>query len=200
MLCALVAVAQAAPQVDQFLSPIASVRSANSMPGVPHFLQNGKCPKVGLVENFDPEKYAGTWYMGYKMDNPFLGDAEKCIKSEYTRNGPGYNVRTFGKSFRNANVELVGEIKSTHEFPDASMSVIFSESFPANYQVLDTDYSSYACVSSCTTTGNFKAEFGFVFSRNPKDQHKAWMSCGPTFLRNGLKFSKLRPTDMSCFQ
>lgn len=133
------------------------------------------------------------------MDNPFLGDVQKCIQSDYTVSGTGFSVRTSGQNFNGNNAQQIGEIKSTQEFPPASLSVFFPDTFPANYQVMETDYTSYSCVYSCTTTSNHKSEFGFVFSRTPEGVNSAWTKCGPSFLKNRIDFAKLKPTDMSCF-
>ncbi|CAL4061267.1 unnamed protein product [Meganyctiphanes norvegica] len=181
------------------LSVISRQDSQSGKPGVPSYVESGKCPEVELQENFSHQKYAGKWYMGYKMDNPFLGDIEKCIQSDYQLDGTGFKVTTSGTSKNYKNTEVKGEIRSTQEFPDASMSVLFPDSFPANYRVIDTDYTSYSCVYSCTTTNNFKSEFGFVFSRSAGGADRAWAKCGMPFLRNKINFAKLKPTDMSCF-
>merc|ERR1712142_905177 len=208
MVVALVALAQAQQQ-DQvdgraLVSDLDAlcVFDQVSKPGVPSFLESGKCIDVGLKDNFDFFKYSGKWYLGYKTDNPFLGDMYRCIESDYRYMGPaikGFNVKTSGrtKSFKKA--EQNGELRSPQEFEDASMSVSFPNTFPANYQVIDTDYTSYSCVYSCTTTSNFKAEFGFVFARNPEDIHKAWVKCAPAFTINRINYAKFKPTDMSCF-
>ncbi|CAL4068564.1 unnamed protein product [Meganyctiphanes norvegica] len=203
---ALVGLALALPQeqVDDLgLSRVLSTLGNQAgKPGVPSFVESGKCIDVGVQDNFDYFKYSGKWYMGYKMDNPFLGDLYRCIESDYQYMGPGFKgfkVRTTGRSKSFRKSEINGEIRSTQEFKDASMSVFFPDTFPADYRVIDTDYTSYSCVYSCTTTSNFKSEFGFVFSRKPEDIHKAWMKCGPSYLLNGINYAKLKPTDMSCY-
>ncbi|CAL4106414.1 unnamed protein product, partial [Meganyctiphanes norvegica] len=172
---------------------LAQQETLPNLPGVQSFVESGKCPGVTLQDNFNYQQYAGKWFMGYKMDNPFLGDVQKCIQSDYTVSGTGFSVRTSGQNFNGNNAEQIGEIKSTQEFPPASLSVFFPDTFPANYQVMETDYSSYSCVYSCTTTNNHKSEFGFVFSRTPEGVNSAWTKCGPSFLKNRIDFAKLKP-------
>ncbi|CAL4065179.1 unnamed protein product, partial [Meganyctiphanes norvegica] len=167
-------------------------------PGVLEFIEDGKCADVGVQPNFDYGKYAGSWYWSFKTDNPFLGDIQKCIKSELSQDGEGFNVVTTGKTQFDANRQQVGQYRSTAEFADASMSIFFDGVFPANYRVLETDYDSYSCVYSCTTTSGFKSEFGFIFTRNPKDAQYAFAKCGTQFVSKGINFAKFKEADQSC--
>merc|ERR1711962_1285464 len=173
---------------------VPSIKS--SLPGLPEYLESGKCSDVGVQADF--EKYAGAWYWSYMIDQPFLGDMEKCIRSDLSTNGAGFDVVTSGKTVYNANRQSLGKYLSTQEFPSASMSLAFDGEMPANYKVLETDYESYSCVYSCTTTNAFKAEFGFIFTRNPKDAQYAFAKCGEKFVANGINFAKFKEADQSC--
>jgi len=221
ILCTLVVAVASQADVDQFgipkfldsLTPVSNfalnpklVRNndvgapsiAKDTPGVLEFVDTGKCNDVGVQPNFDYSKWAGSWYWSFLIDNPFLGDMEKCIKSELSNAGDAFDVITTGKTKFNADRQSVGQYRSTQEFADASMSVFFDGVIPANFKVLNTDYDSYSCIYSCTTTGGFKSEFGFIWTRNPKDAEYAFAQCGSTFVQNGINFAKFKQHDQSC--
>jgi len=170
----------------------------NGKPGLFEYVEDGKCADVGVQPNFDYSKYAGTWYWSFNTENPFLGDIAKCIKSDLTLAGDGFDVVTFGKNAYDADRQQLGKYISTSEFADASMSVDFDGVIPANFRIIETDYESYSCAYSCTTTNAFKAEFGFIFTRNPKDAQFAFDKCGAQFVSKGINFAKFKEADQSC--
>ncbi|ROT62659.1 crustacyanin subunit A [Penaeus vannamei] len=74
--------------------------------------------------------------------------------------------------------------------PTAHMLIDFpTVFFAAPYEVIETDYDSYACVYSCIDTDKYKSEFGFVFSRTPQNSASAISRCASVFRRNGVDFS-----------
>jgi len=167
-------------------------------PGLFEFVETGKCADVGVQSNFEYSKYAGSWYWSFLTDNPFLGDMAKCIKSDLTEAGEAFDVVTSGQTVYGAERQQVGQYRSTQEFADASMSVFFDGVIPANLKVVETDYERYSCVYSCTTTNGFKAEFGFIFTRDPKDAEYAFAKCGSQFVSKGINFAKFKEADQSC--
>merc|ERR1712198_73646 len=170
------------------------------LPGVPAATVSGTCPNVKLQQDLDLEKYAGKWYWVSIIENEFLGKLSKCLRSEYKYSSAmvGFKVTTSGQSADGHPLSHTGDIRTTKEFPHASMSIIFEDSFPANYKVIETDYTSYSCVYSCTQTNAFKTEYGFIYSRNLSNNHVAAHNCAKAFKKNGIEFANFKPVDQSC--
>merc|ERR1719204_880308 len=122
------------------------------------------------------------------MENPFLGEMSKCIRSQYAYDPDivGFNVSTSGKTSDDQALSTTGIIRTTKDNPHASMSILFDNVFPANYRIIETDYDSYSCVYTCTETSGFKTEFGFVFSRYYDNNNDATIKCAIAFKRNGI--------------
>lgn len=124
------------------------------------------------------------------MDNAYQ-PYTRCIHSnyDYSDSFNGFRVTTAGFSPNNEYLRLQGKIYPTKDFPPAHMLIDFPTVFAAPYEVIETDYDSYACVYSCIDTDKYKSEFGFVFSRTPQNSGPAIDRCASVFRRNGVDFS-----------
>uniref|UniRef100_A0A336M3D4 Apolipoprotein D n=1 Tax=Culicoides sonorensis TaxID=179676 RepID=A0A336M3D4_CULSO len=117
---------------------------------VPYF---SGCPKVNVMQGFNPESYLGRWYEYEKY--PFLFElGGKCITADYT-------LRPDGKvGVHNRQVNQIFGTENTitgfavpNESEPAKLSVSFpsvSSSLASPYWVLYTDYQNYAVVFSCS--------------------------------------------------
>nr|XP_027230095.1 crustacyanin-A2 subunit-like [Penaeus vannamei] len=107
---------------------------------------------------------------------------------------PGeFQVITAGSSPSNDYLRMMGKIYPTRDLPAAHMLVDFPATIAAPFQVLATDYHSYSCVYSCIAYDNYKAEFGFVYSRTPQTSGPATDKCAAVFSANGVNVSAFRP-------
>lgn len=78
-------------------------------------------------------------------------------------------------------------------YPALNHTNPFPTAIAAPFQVLATDYHSYSCVYSCIAYDNYKAEFGFVYSRTPQTSGPATDKCAAVFSANGVNVSAFRP-------
>ncbi|CAH1116669.1 unnamed protein product [Phaedon cochleariae] len=132
------------------------------------------CPDVSVVQNFQPSKYAGTWYEQKKY--PFIFEiGGKCITAEYSLNPNGtvgvlnqqINVLTGKPSSIQGSARLdstTGEGKLLVNFPSVPFNV------DAPYWILATDYERYAVVWSCTKVpliGSTRNAWILTRERNP---------------------------------
>jgi len=125
---------------------------------------NPTCPEFDVVKNFDMHRYLGVWYEYSNYFADFQA-AKDCVYAEYsdgtTPGGPpqvdvinhGVNVIT-GEEGQEEGEAVVAE----PENPEKPAKLIvnfdsqpaFTRATTANYNVIDTDYTSYAIVYSCT--------------------------------------------------
>ncbi|CAO1373815.1 unnamed protein product [Diamesa tonsa] len=130
----------------------------------------GKCPAVKVKTDFDSAQYIGKWYEIQKY--PFIFTlGGRCTTATYGANADGtisvlnkqigllvnpfkriyqYFLRTFLFRFGrptsiNGTVTVLSPGKLNVSFPTVPQTTK-----EANYLVLDTDYTSYAVVFSCT--------------------------------------------------
>ncbi|KAK9873417.1 hypothetical protein WA026_022479 [Henosepilachna vigintioctopunctata] len=128
----------------------------------------GLCPRVNVQENFDLEKYLGTWYEAEKYSEPFeLGG--KCMKQVWSGESNGkisvleqLIKKNSGKVVNGDNTaKFVGnrnEAKLTLDTPGVP--------FGAPYWILETDYDNYSVVWSCIDTGLLNIRFTWILTRD----------------------------------
>ncbi|XP_020778456.2 apolipoprotein Db [Boleophthalmus pectinirostris] len=124
------------------------------------------CPKIKPQENFNVTQYLGTWYEIKKL--PAMFERGKCVQAKYSLLQDG--------AVRVHNSELlkdgkINSIEGTAKVEDHAKPAILSVSFfkvvpDSPYIVLNTDYSSYALVYSCSDYfGLFHIDFAWILSR-----------------------------------
>ncbi|KAH8314389.1 hypothetical protein KR059_005143, partial [Drosophila kikkawai] len=131
----------------------------------------GKCPDVKVMDSFDVEAYMGIWYEYSKY--PFAFEiGKKCIYANYSiiDNSTISVVNAAINRFTGLPTNVTGKAKV---IAPAQLAVAFYPSqqlTKANYQVLGTDYESYAVVYSCTSVtplANFKIVWILTRERQP---------------------------------
>jgi apolipoprotein D and lipocalin family protein len=125
-----------------------------------------KCPEIQTKENFDLSQYLGRWYEIEKYPNWF--ETGSC-------NGAEYKLTSTGSvSVNNSEVLDSGKLNfaigEARQNPNSDihshLQVRFSKWQPwGQYLVLDTDYTSYTVVYSCTNLLIARMEFLWVMSR-----------------------------------
>ncbi|XP_011504442.1 PREDICTED: apolipoprotein D-like [Ceratosolen solmsi marchali] len=128
----------------------------------------GGCPKVDTVQDLDTQKYLGKWYEAERYF-AFFEFGGKCVTATYT----GYDNGTVGVVNRQIS-SLSGVASSIQGYATqktsnkAKLSLVFPSMpvhFDAPYWVLDTDYSSYAVVWSCSDFGIFSTRNAWILTR-----------------------------------
>ncbi|XP_048781026.1 apolipoprotein D-like [Ostrea edulis] len=110
----------------------------------------GKCAQVKTQESFDLNRYLGTWYEIYKFNSNFEGK-QKCVSANYQLQSNGH-VRVDNIGFENGEKkEAVGDGYVPDKNYPSRLGVRFSNLAPyAKYWILDTDYTNYTMIYSCT--------------------------------------------------
>ncbi|CAL4155442.1 unnamed protein product [Meganyctiphanes norvegica] len=119
------------------------------------------CPSVTLVENFGSARFTGVWYEVQAQANSF-NRVKSCSKSVYTLLETGFNVTTMGLTYSGRPTQS----NATLTFKTNPAKMITSRVMGVRppYEVLDTDYESYACVHSCIHMF-FVYDYVFIYSR-----------------------------------
>ena len=130
----------------------------------------GGCPKVEYdLSNFTVANYTGKWYEIIR-DKSIRFESGICQEANYSLNVNGTLTVT--------NTELInGKVNSVtglayptsnpFRFKISFSNSAFGKLFKGDYQVANTDYTSYSVVYSCTDLYFARFEFFWVLSRNP---------------------------------
>ncbi|XP_058799298.1 apolipoprotein D-like [Phymastichus coffea] len=131
----------------------------------------GGCPKVEVLANFDPQKYLGKWYEAERYF-AFFEFGGKCVTATYNVNANGTI------SVANRQISILSGVATSIEGyaaqktqEKAKLSVAFPSlpvQFDAPYWILDTDYTTYSVVWSCSDFGIFSTRNAWILTR---EQH-----------------------------
>jgi len=132
-------------------------------------IRTGNCPKPATQPNFDASRYVGLWYEVARTPTPFeIG--LKCITAEYglLPNG-SVSVLNSGRKTNGDISQTAGIANVPNPEEPAKLEVNFPQSpTPGPYWVLETDYTGYSVVFSCTNLGSIgRSQDAFVLSRTP---------------------------------
>nr|ABC48943.1 lipocalin/milk gland protein [Glossina morsitans morsitans]CAY49913.1 milk gland protein [Glossina morsitans] len=128
------------------LSALLLVVCVSSAWGIP-FLR--ECTNVKVVENFNLDKFMGTWYVysGY----PAVHNAEqKCQTEVYEKKGENI-VEMKSSSYYTKTGSFDTYKTSARYAAPAKFAMTFNQEYPnqPNYFVLGTDYEHYAVIYNC---------------------------------------------------
>ncbi|KAF0289102.1 Apolipoprotein D [Amphibalanus amphitrite] len=160
----------------------------------------GSCPRPPIVGNFEPQFYLGRWYEYSKYFTVFeVG--RKCIQAVYSDAGYG-RIGVTNRSIKvlgGTRSDIRGVAKPVGRPGQAKLRVNF-EGVPsfgsdANYIVLDTDYTQYAIVWSCSSLKLFNTQFLFVLTREQFPSPYLVKHIMKRIRHFGLDTGKLQKTD-----
>merc|ERR1712241_719978 len=173
-------------------------------------ISTGKCPIFSVIQNFEPQRYLGRWfeYSNYFAIFQLFGD---CVTADYSdvseTSGPT-TVKVINSSVNkftgNANV---AEGSATLGEPDNASKPgklivnfdgqpSFARSTTTNYNILDTDYDSYAIVYSCgeKVFGLLKSEFLWILTRERNPSPQVIAKAKSIIKANGIDTRRLKKT------
>ncbi|XP_058799297.1 apolipoprotein D-like [Phymastichus coffea] len=135
----------------------------------------GFCPEYQPKENFTMERFAGVWYEAERYFQ-LTEVASRCVRSNYTL-GPDklfHVTNEVTSRFTGIKRVLEGVIrKSPLKTEEGKLHVKYTTvpliPLETQYNVLDTDYDSYAVLWSCSGIGPVHAQNAWIMtrSRNP---------------------------------
>ena len=114
----------------------------------------GRCPTAPVVGDFDQSAYTGVWYE-IKYDKYFYwGDEMKCVTATYSESGnENWPIKVENRSYDDAK-NKTGGITGKAKFDSEGRGKVKFSWFPqGSYEVLASDYTSYAVVWRCDNFG-----------------------------------------------
>ncbi|XP_054268139.1 apolipoprotein D-like isoform X1 [Macrosteles quadrilineatus] len=149
------------------------------MCGVQHSLgqlvKTGQCPSVSVKQDFDVNRYLGTWYQYATFGTRLFQGEGRCVTARYTLNTTTGGIDVFNSQIpKEGTFPSMSSIKGTAELADphnieGKLIVTFPapviRSIRAPYWVLDTDYDSFAVVYSCVDARLAHALSGWILTR-----------------------------------
>ena len=132
------------------------------------------CENSPIQHDFDLAKYAGKWYQIAINKTAYKNQNGDCTYALYTDNGDGsvHVDNSEQKSDDQGNLlprtGIQGTAKPRGDDPTLGKLEVRLGDMPfwAPYDVVDTDYDSYAVVHSCTNIAGFKYEDAWILTRD----------------------------------
>ena len=120
------------------------------------------------MSTFDPNSYTGRWFeIARNTDFPF--ESGDCGTADYVIRSDGLvGVTNTQYLFDTAELDPIPAYAPINQWYNGYLHVYFYAEFPGEYQIIDTDYTSYAIVYSCQTTlanSIFVSEYVWLLSR-----------------------------------
>ena len=156
------------------LAITAAVMSATSVSQVNAYWGIGWCPFFAPepVGNFQPEQYAGNWYEIKRDKDLWYENEQDCVTATYQYEPAWWKIYPINVINRSVKLSDPTKITSSEGASVArcddqgNCNVKFWWYPEGNYQVLDTDYTSYALVYGCDNWfGLFWTNQAWILSR-----------------------------------
>ncbi|KAG8037733.1 hypothetical protein G9C98_005944 [Cotesia typhae] len=165
----------------------------------------GPCPKVNTVENFDIERYSGLWY---EYERSFLMIFElggKCVTANYSANSDGTVnvVNSQISSITGSESSITGTARVDDEACNNTTCGKLIVTFPmpvigevdGTYWVLETDYTSYSVVWSCTDYKVIHASYAWVLTRDRNPSEAVVQQTTNLYANNNPEFILMTKTN-----
>ncbi|XP_071522354.1 apolipoprotein D-like [Panulirus ornatus] len=145
-----------------------------------------KCPEFIPKVDFQVERYLGKWFEIARFPNTYeIG--QRCNYAEYSDNGDGtVKVHNGGLNADGVFTEIFGYVEQT-DVPGALLLHLDGVPFVGQYNVLETDYTNYATVYTCTDIfGISHVEQAWILARTPSPTPQALQNAFAAFAKWGI--------------
>merc|ERR1712212_87246 len=129
------------------------------------YVKPGPCPEFTTKVDFEVEPYLGKWYESARFDTPDEA-GQTCNYAEYSDRGDGtVGVHNAGLDEEGQFTDISGYVETT-DVPGALKLHLDGVPVAGNYDVLDTDYTTYTSVYSCTQALGYHIEQAWILTRD----------------------------------
>lgn len=150
----------------------------------------GECPTITNKQDLDPVPYLGTWYEIERF-NFLTEEGTDCVQAIYSDLGDG--VLEVHNRARTSSGE-VEEAYGTAVVLEPGVLLVDFGNTPAEYHVLDTDYTTFSAVYNCVQLEEMRFQYAWILSRNPTLQPEIYDHARQVFEDNGIDVSLFHST------
>lgn len=164
-------------------------------------LEVGVCPNVTSLPNLDLQRLSGDWYHILHFpseDEPFAA----CTRSTYSYTDGFLQVVTKGRDNGDQSIIRNGVLGKLSDSPTEALQLDMDGMPPLSVWITYTDYSSVACLYSCTQFPGLRADWAWVITRSPRPLVKLVARCRAKLGKlkvNTAKFERV-PQKASCYK
>ncbi|XP_018013962.1 apolipoprotein D-like [Hyalella azteca] len=151
----------------------------------------GICPEWTNVETFDIPSYLGRWYEMARLPVAFeLGIS--CVTVDYGPLSDTMITVTNNGDLGNGIVTVEGTGTATNV--TGQLMINLNGEDVGLYNVIDTDYVTYACVYTCEQLGDLKDETAWAFSRTTSYDPETRDKVEAAYTKFGIDVTKFHIT------
>nr|AYU71034.1 crustacyanin-C1 [Eriocheir sinensis] len=179
--------------VSVLLAVVAGLSNAGTVQRLGMFRDSslGSCPNITNKEDLEVVPYLGAWYEIERFDIIWQLGMD-CVEAIYSDIGGGWvEVHNVARKPSGEFTEIIGN--ATVIAPGV-LYVIFAGHVPAEYHVLDTDYTTFSSVYNCFETGPERFQYAWILSRTTTLDDATYDRARQAFADNNIDLSLFHPT------
>ncbi|XP_066959780.1 apolipoprotein D-like [Macrobrachium rosenbergii] len=162
-------------------------------------LEVGVCPNVTSVANLDLQKLSGDWFHILHFpseDEPFAS----CTHTTYTYKDGYLELITKGRDPSGKSITRDGVLGKLLDSETEALQLDVDRMPPLSVWVTYTDYTSVACLYSCTQFPGLRADWAWAITRSPRPLVKTVSRCRTNLSKLGVNTAKFErvPQRASC--
>ncbi|KAK8406779.1 hypothetical protein O3P69_007376 [Scylla paramamosain] len=154
-------------------------------------VSTGKCPSITNKQDLEVVPYLGTWYEIERFEARFE-EGMDCVHVQYSDLGEG--VVEVHNMARTAEGEFADIVGTATVLEPGVLLVVFPDGIPAEYHVLDTDYTNFSAVYNCEQLGELRYEFAWILARHTTLDQDIYDHARKVFQDNGIDVSHFQST------
>ncbi|XP_045129429.1 apolipoprotein D-like isoform X2 [Portunus trituberculatus] len=158
--------------------------------GALRHVSTGKCPTITNKQDLEVAPYLGRWYEIERFEARFE-EGMDCVHVDYTDLGEG--VVEVHNMARTAEGEFYDIIGTATVLEPGVLLVVFNDGIPAEYHVLDTDYTNFTAVYNCEQLGELRYQFAWILARHTTLDQSIYEHARKVFENNGIDVSLFNP-------
>ncbi|XP_045594157.2 uncharacterized protein [Procambarus clarkii] len=163
---------------------------------IPDMVQYGSCADAQTIERLDFQNFTGVWYQVADVPNSYV-EVTQCSRSVYSWDGRQFNVISEGWDDFGDQIDQITSISQVQpanpDQPHPYLQIRSPNVPPVPYNIINTDYLSFACVYSCFEFLGVKVEIYSILSRTSKVTNASLAACHVSLEALGVDVANLQP-------
>ncbi|KAG0716249.1 Apolipoprotein D [Chionoecetes opilio] len=173
------------------VAAVAVSEAASGKLGMLRHSSLGHCPNITNKQDLEIGPYLGYWFELERFNIIFEFGMD-CVHAIYTDLGEGVvEVHNIARTLLGTPSEIIGT--AVVKEPGV-LTVEFSGYIPAEYHVLDTDYTTFSAVYNCVQIGPERFQYAWILARSPSLDQDTYDHARAVFESNGIDLSLFHST------